>query len=70
VPDKRHGLGLFLVERDMAGFRRGRNLKKLGLKAQDTSELFFDGVRVPARNVLGDAAQVFTTSRSSWSRSA
>lgn len=59
VPDKRHGLGLFLVERDMAGFRRGRNLKKLGLKAQDTSELFFDGVRVPARNVLGDPAQGF-----------
>jgi len=51
--------GFVPVERDMAGFRRGRNLKKLGLKAQDTSELFFDGVRVPARNVLGDPAQGF-----------
>lgn len=59
VPDKRHGLGLFLVERDMPGFRRGRKLKKLGLKAQDTSELFFDQVRVPADNVLGDPTQGF-----------
>jgi acyl-CoA dehydrogenase len=59
VPEKRHGLGLFLVERGMEGFRRGRKLKKLGLKAQDTSELFFDDVRVPAGNVLGDPTQGF-----------
>ncbi|MEW6465156.1 MAG: acyl-CoA dehydrogenase family protein [Pseudomonadota bacterium] len=50
------GTSLFLVERGMAGFERGRRLKKLGLKAQDTSELFFDGVRVPAENLLGGAA--------------
>ena len=59
VPDKRHGLGLFIVERDMPGFRRGRNLQKLGLKAQDTSELFFDNVKVPKANVLGDATRGF-----------
>lgn len=59
VPEARHGLGLFLVEDGMAGFRRGRNLKKLGLKAQDTSELFFDDVRVPRENVLGDPALGF-----------
>ena len=59
VPDKRHGLGLFLVERDMPGLRRGRNLQKLGLKAQDTSELFFENVKIPAANVLGDASRGF-----------
>lgn len=59
VPDQSHGIGLFLVERGMAGFARGRNLKKLGLKAQDTAELFFDGVRVPKANVLGDPRKGF-----------
>jgi alkylation response protein AidB-like acyl-CoA dehydrogenase len=59
IPDKRHGLGLFLIERDMPGFRRGRNLQKMGLDAQDTSELFFDDVQVPAENVLGDPTQGF-----------
>jgi alkylation response protein AidB-like acyl-CoA dehydrogenase len=59
VPDKTHGLGLFLVEGDMAGFKRGRNLKKIGLKAQDTSELFFDNVKVPKANVLGDPTRGF-----------
>jgi acyl-CoA dehydrogenase len=59
VPDNPHGLGLFLVERGMDGFRRGRNLKKLGLKAQDTAELFFDNVRVPRENVLGDPRKGF-----------
>ena len=47
-------IGLFLVEGDTPGFRRGRKLKKLGLHSQDTSELFFDDARVPAANVLGD----------------
>jgi alkylation response protein AidB-like acyl-CoA dehydrogenase len=47
---------LLLVERGMAGFSVGKRLKKLGLKAQDTSELFFDNVRVPADNLLGGAA--------------
>jgi len=59
VPEKRHGIGLFIVERGMSGFERGRNLKKIGLKAQDTSELFFNNVKVPKRNVLGDPAQGF-----------
>jgi len=59
VPDKKHGLGLFVVEEGMAGFSRGRNLKKMGLKAQDTAELFFEKVRVPAENVLGDPERGF-----------
>ncbi|MEO8857784.1 MAG: acyl-CoA dehydrogenase family protein [Burkholderiaceae bacterium] len=50
------GTSLFLVERGMAGFEKGRRLKKLGLRAQDTSELFFDNVRLPAENLLGGAA--------------
>jgi alkylation response protein AidB-like acyl-CoA dehydrogenase len=59
VPEKTHGIGLFLIESDMPGFQRGRNLRKLGLKAQDTSELFFDNVRVPKANVLGDPTRGF-----------
>ena len=59
VPDKRHGLGLFLVERGAQGFTRGRHLEKMGLKAQDTSELFFNQVRVPKADVLGDPTQGF-----------
>jgi acyl-CoA dehydrogenase len=51
------GTSLLLVERGMPGFEKGKRLKKLGLKAQDTSELFFDNVRVPAENLLGGEAQ-------------
>jgi acyl-CoA dehydrogenase len=47
------GISLLVVERGMAGFERGRNLDKLGMHAQDTSELFFNDVRVPAENMLG-----------------
>jgi len=47
------GISLVVVERGMAGFERGRNLDKVGLKAQDTAELFFDDVRIPADNLLG-----------------
>jgi len=47
------GFSLLAVERGMLGFERGRNLAKVGMKAQDTAELFFDDVRVPARNLLG-----------------
>lgn len=48
------GVSLIMVETDqMAGFRRGRNLEKIGMHAQDTSELFFDEVRVPTANLLG-----------------
>jgi acyl-CoA dehydrogenase len=58
-PESRHGLGLFLVERGMEGFERGRKLAKMGLKAQDTAELFFNDVKVPKENVLGEATQGF-----------
>ena len=51
------GTSLLLVERGMPGFSVGKRLKKLGLKAQDTSELFFDNVKVPAANLLGGADQ-------------
>ena len=53
------GITLFLVEGDRPGFKRGRNLEKLGMKAQDTSELFFDNVRVPATNMLGREGEGF-----------
>jgi acyl-CoA dehydrogenase len=58
-PEQRHGIGLFLVEREMPGFERGRNLKKIGLHGQDTSELFFRDVKVPKHNVLGDPSRGF-----------
>jgi alkylation response protein AidB-like acyl-CoA dehydrogenase len=48
------GISLLVVERGMPGFERGRNLEKVGMHAQDTSELFFADVRVPAENLLGD----------------
>ena len=47
------GFSLLAVERGMKGFERGRNLDKVGMKAQDTAELFFDEVRVPASNLVG-----------------
>jgi alkylation response protein AidB-like acyl-CoA dehydrogenase len=53
------GLTLLAVERGMPGFTRGRNLDKIGLKAQDTAELFFDQVRVPAANVIGEVNRGF-----------
>ncbi|MER5419305.1 acyl-CoA dehydrogenase family protein [Streptosporangium roseum] len=48
------GTSLLVVERGMEGFSRGRNLEKIGMHAQDTAELFFDNVRVPAANLLGE----------------
>ena len=59
VPDSRYGIGLFVVEAGMEGFTRGRKLEKLGLDAQDTAELFFENVRVPKENVLGESAMGF-----------
>lgn len=54
-----HGLSLIVVERGTPGFERGRNLAKIGLKAQDTAELFFTDARVPAANLLGTENQGF-----------
>ena len=48
-----HGITLFIVEEGMKGFKKGRNLNKLGLKASDTAELFFEDVRLPETAVLG-----------------
>lgn len=53
------GVTLFLVEGDREGFRRGKNLDKLGMHAQDTSELFFDNMRLPPENMLGQEGQGF-----------
>ncbi len=53
------GVTLFLVDTSLPGFRRGKNLHKLGMKAQDTSELFFDEVRVPATAMLGEEGKGF-----------
>ena len=54
-----HAMTLFIVERGMEGFERGRNLKKMGLKGQDTAELFFNNVKVPKANVLGEPGKGF-----------
>jgi len=55
-----HGLSLLVVERDMPGFERGRNLDKVGMHAQDTAELSFADVRVPAANLLGEEGKAFS----------
>jgi alkylation response protein AidB-like acyl-CoA dehydrogenase len=58
--NQRHtGMSLLVVERGMEGFERGRNLDKIGLHSQDTAELFFDDVRVPAANLLGEEGHAF-----------
>jgi alkylation response protein AidB-like acyl-CoA dehydrogenase len=59
-PTQRHkGISLLVLERGMEGFERGRNLEKIGQHAQDTAELFFNDVRVPAENLLGEEGQGF-----------
>jgi alkylation response protein AidB-like acyl-CoA dehydrogenase len=59
-PGQRHrGTSLLVLERGMPGFERGRNLDKIGQHSQDTAELFFTGVRVPAANLLGEEGQGF-----------
>jgi alkylation response protein AidB-like acyl-CoA dehydrogenase len=60
-PAQRHrGISLLIIERGMDGFQRGRNLDKVGMHAQDTAELFFQDVRVPVENRLGEEGQGFT----------
>jgi alkylation response protein AidB-like acyl-CoA dehydrogenase len=59
-PEAGHkGISLLVVERGMIGFERGRNLEKIGLHAQDTAELYFDNVRVPKENLLGEEGEGF-----------
>ena len=59
-PSQRHaGMSIIIMERGLDGFERGRNLEKLGLHAQDTAELFFTDVHVPAANLLGEEGKGF-----------
>ena len=56
---RREDISVIVIERGMPGFERGRNLEKLGTHSQDTAELFFDEVRVPAENLLGEEGRGF-----------
>jgi acyl-CoA dehydrogenase len=58
-PESKRGISLFVVERGMEGFERGANLKKIGLKSQDTAELYFNNVKVPKENLLGQPHRGF-----------
>ena len=59
-PEEKHaGISLLVVERGMEGFERGKNLDKIGMKAQDTAELFFRDVKVPIENLLGKEGHGF-----------
>ncbi|MFG2455628.1 acyl-CoA dehydrogenase family protein [Streptomyces sp. NPDC048523] len=59
-PEAGHkGISLIVVERGAEGFERGRKLDKVGMKAQDTAELFFHEVRVPAENLIGEEGRGF-----------
>jgi len=58
-PEDKRGISLFVVERGMDGFERGANLAKIGLKSQDTAELFFNNVKVPKENLLGQLHRGF-----------
>jgi len=58
-PESKRGISLFIVERGMEGFERGRNLAKIGIKSQDTAELFFNNVKVPKENLLGQPHRGF-----------
>merc|ERR1712062_653568 len=56
---KAHGISLFVVEQGMPGFKKGRNLNKLGMKGHDTAELFFEDCRVPKTAVVGEVNKGF-----------
>jgi alkylation response protein AidB-like acyl-CoA dehydrogenase len=58
-PNSSHGISLFVVERGMEGFERGKNLKKMGMHSQDTAEMFFNNVKVPKENLLGELNRGF-----------
>ncbi len=58
-PANKHSMVLSIVERGMKGFERGQNLKKMGLPAQDTAELFFNDVVIPKENILGTPGKGF-----------
>jgi alkylation response protein AidB-like acyl-CoA dehydrogenase len=58
-PDRHKGLSLLVADADTPGFSRGRNLEKIGLHAQDTSELTFTDMRVPVANLLGEEGNGF-----------
>ena len=59
-PTRGHkGISLFVVDTGMEGFTKGKRLKKIGMKAQDTAELFFDNVRVPEESLLGEEGSGF-----------
>lgn len=59
-PEVQHaGISLIMVERGMEGYTRGRNLEKIGWHAQDTAELFFEDVRVPVENLIGEEGMGF-----------
>ena len=64
------GTSLVLVEADTEGFRKGRNLEKIGMKAQDTSEMFFNEARVPMTNMLGEEGKgfVYLMQELAWER--
>jgi len=55
----KHAMTLCVVESGMEGFTRGKNLAKMGLKGQDTAELFFDNVKIPKENILGEPGKGF-----------
>jgi alkylation response protein AidB-like acyl-CoA dehydrogenase len=57
--EKHKGISIVVLERGMEGFERGRNLEKIGMHSQDTAELFFNDVHVPAENRLGEEGQGF-----------
>ncbi len=56
---KAKGISIVLCEKYRKGFKKGKNLEKIGLKAQDTSELFFQDVQLPLENILGNSGQGF-----------